>query len=62
MTIEILTILVSFQVFQERVLKLNLVPTVLTCGLYIQQLLAMYEDRLELSGESEQSKLAPDIT
>ena len=48
MSIEILTILASFQTFQDKILQLELVSSTLSCGLLIQKLLALVEDKIEV--------------
>lgn len=46
-TIEILTILASFQTFQDKILQSELVSSTLSCGILIQKLLAVLEDKPE---------------
>ncbi|KAM3134586.1 hypothetical protein pb186bvf_013228 [Paramecium bursaria] len=51
MTIEILTILISFNAFQEHISKENILLSIIECGLLIQQLLQIFEMRDQPSEE-----------
>lgn len=53
MSIEILTILASFQTFQDKILQLELVSSTLSCGLLVQKLLAYLEDKSDPPLDSE---------